>query len=102
MAQRKRPRKQTRAAQARAERRGGSFLLGQKNVLLLMAGIIIIVIGYLLLGRGSITAAPLLLVLGYCVVVPLSIILWVKRPAAKQAAQQVSQSGPAEQSGTGE
>jgi hypothetical protein len=49
-----------------------------------MVGILIIVLGYFLLGRGSITAAPLLLVLGYCVVVPLSIILWIKRPEDKQ------------------
>jgi len=93
MAQRKRPRRQTKAAQARAGRQGGTFLLGQRNALLLMAGILIIVIGYFLLGRGSITAAPLLLVLGYCVVIPLSIILWVKRPEARQQT---------EQTGTGE
>ena len=93
MAQRKRPRRQTRPAQARAGRQGGSFLLGQRNALLLMVGILIIVIGYFLLGRGSITAAPLLLVLGYCVVIPLSIILWIKRPEKKQQS---------EQTGTGE
>ena len=88
MAQRKRPGRQPRPAQARAERQGGSFLLGQKNAILLMVGILIIVIGYFLLGRGSITAAPLLLVLGYCVVVPLSIILWIKRPEKKQQPEQ--------------
>ena len=88
MVQRKRPKKQTKAAQAKGERQRGSFLLGQRNALLLMAGILIIVIGYFLLGRGSITAAPFLLVLGYCVVVPLSIILWVNRPENKQQTQQ--------------
>jgi hypothetical protein len=93
MAQRKRPRRQNKPAKARAARQGGSFLLGQRNALLLMVGILIIVLGYFLLGRGSITAAPLLLVLGYCVVVPLSIILWIKRPEDKR---------PTEQTGTGE
>jgi len=93
MAQSKRPKRQTKPARARAARKGGSFLLGQRNALLLMAGILVIVIGYFLLGRGSITAAPLLLVLGYCVVVPLSIILWIKRPEGKQQT---------EQTGTGE
>jgi hypothetical protein len=88
MAQRKRPRRQNKSAQAKAERQGGSFLLGQRNALLLMVGILIIVIGYFLLGRGSITAAPLLLVLGYCVVVPLSIILWIKRPQKQQQQDQ--------------
>ena len=93
MAQRKRPRRQSKSAQAKAERQGGSFLLGQRNALLLMVGILIIVTGYFLLGRGSITAAPLLLVLGYCVVVPLSIILWIKRPEGKQ---QTGQTGKGE------
>jgi uncharacterized membrane protein len=58
----------------------GSLLLGRRNVLMLVAGIVVVVIGYLLLGKGSITAAPVLLVLGYCVIIPLSIILWVKKP----------------------
>ena len=53
--------------------------MSSRNVLMLFLGVVMIAIGYFLLGRGSITAAPLLLVLGYCVVVPLSIILWVKR-----------------------
>jgi hypothetical protein len=80
MAQRKKPKKQAKAAEPKRARREGSLSLGSRNVLMLFAGIVIIAVGYFLLGRGSITAAPLLLVLGYCVVVPLSIILWVKRP----------------------
>lgn len=79
MAQRKKPKKQPRPAEPKRERREGSLAMSSRNVLMLFAGIVIIVIGYFLLGRGSITAAPLLLVLGYCVVVPLSIILWVKK-----------------------
>ena len=39
------------------------------------AGIGAIVLGYYLLAQGSITAAPLLLVLGYVVLLPLAIIL---------------------------
>ena len=58
----------------------GSLVFGRRNVLLLVAGIAVVTIGYLFLGRGSITAAPILLVLGYCVIIPLSIILWVKKP----------------------
>ena len=79
MAQRKKQKKPSKPAEPKRERRDGSLMMGSRNVLMLFAGIVIIVIGYFLLGRGSITAAPLLLVLGYCVVVPLSIILWVKR-----------------------
>jgi cyanate permease len=79
MAQRRKPKKPSKPAESKSERRQGSLDMRQRNVAMLFAGIVLIAIGYLLLGRGSITAAPLLLVLGYCVVVPLSIILWVKR-----------------------
>ena len=45
------------------------------NGVLLAAGLAVIAAGYVLLARGSITAAPLLLVLGYGVLIPLGIIL---------------------------
>jgi len=79
MAQRKKQKRPPKPAEPKRKRPEGSLAMGSRNALMLFAGIIVIVIGYILLGRGSITAAPLLLVLGYCVVVPLSIILWVKR-----------------------
>ena len=44
------------------------------NWLLFAVAIGVIVIGYLFLAGGSITLAPLLLVVGYCVLVPLAII----------------------------
>ena len=44
------------------------------NLALLAAGLVSIILGYVLLAGGSITGAPLLLVLGYAVLVPLGII----------------------------
>lgn len=44
------------------------------NVVLGIAGLLALILGYWLLGRGSITAAPLLLVLGYVVLLPAAII----------------------------
>lgn len=44
------------------------------NAIFLVAGLAALVAGYGLLSRGSITAAPLLLVLGYVVLLPLAII----------------------------
>ena len=79
MPQRRKGKKQVKAAQPRRSREG-SLVLGRRNVLMLVAGIVIVLLGYLLLGRGSITAAPILLVMGYCVVIPLSIILWSRGP----------------------
>jgi len=45
------------------------------NGILGLAGILTVALGYFLLSSGSITAAPLLLVLGYVVLLPLAIIL---------------------------
>lgn len=46
-----------------------------KNYLLLGAGVIAIVAGFVLLSMGSTRVAPLLLVTGYCVLVPLGLLL---------------------------
>lgn len=45
------------------------------NAILAAAGLITLTLGYWLLAKGSITAAPLLLVLAYVVLLPLAIIL---------------------------
>jgi hypothetical protein len=45
------------------------------NGILLVLGLAAITVGYVLLARGSTVGAPLLLVLGYAVLVPLAIIL---------------------------
>ena len=45
------------------------------NLLLGGAGLVSLVLGYWLLAGGSVTLAPLLLVLGYVVLLPLAIIL---------------------------
>lgn len=48
---------------------------GPRNFALLAAGLAAIVVGYVLLAGGSTVAAPLALVLGYVVLIPLGIIL---------------------------
>ena len=45
------------------------------NLALGLAGFTALTLGYWLLAQGSITAAPLLLVLGYVVLLPLALIL---------------------------
>jgi hypothetical protein len=44
------------------------------NAVLLALGVAAIILGYVLLARGSVVGAPLLLVLGYVVLIPLGII----------------------------
>ncbi len=45
------------------------------NYIIFFSGIIVIVVGFYVLAKGSITLAPILLVLGYCVLVPISIMI---------------------------
>lgn len=45
-----------------------------QNWILLAAAAVAIILGYVLLADGSTVAAPLLLVLGYVVLIPLGII----------------------------
>jgi len=48
---------------------------GGKNVAVLGAALVALVAGYALLAAGSTTLAPILLVLGYCVLFPLGLAL---------------------------
>lgn len=52
----------------------GTVRFGPQNWLLLAAGLLAIIAGYITLAGGSTVAAPLLLVLGYVVLIPLGII----------------------------
>lgn len=67
------PRPRSRTSQPAIAKSSLSFSL--INGLLLGAGLLAIVAGYVLLSNGSNVAAPLLLVLGYAVLIPLGIIL---------------------------
>jgi len=66
---------------ARGARDGGSGPagLGVVNAILFGAAIVVIVLGYILLDHGSITAAPLLLVLGYVVLIPAGLLVGYHR-----------------------
>jgi len=48
---------------------------GPKNYILFGVAMVVLIIGFVLLGYGSMTLAPILLVLGYCVLIPLAIIV---------------------------
>jgi len=48
---------------------------GAVNAVLFGGAAVVLGAGYLLLARGSTTAAPILLVVGYCILLPLGLIL---------------------------
>jgi hypothetical protein len=58
------------------------FNWGAVNTGLLALGLILILVGYFALSKGSITLAPLLLVAGYVVVVPAAIVLLGREKAS--------------------
>ena len=52
---------------------------GVRNLVLIACGLALIILGFISLAAGSITLAPILLVAGYCVVIPVGIMAGVKR-----------------------
>lgn len=60
------------------EKKPGAFIdvkFTQKNYLFFGAGVVSLIIGFILLRRGDIVLAPILLVLGYLVFIPLGILV---------------------------
>jgi hypothetical protein len=53
----------------------GRLRFGRVNGVLLGAAVLSLAAGYFLLAKGSTTLAPMLLVLGYCVLFPLGLAL---------------------------
>ncbi len=68
-----------------------AFAFTRSNYWMLFIGLVVIVIGFITLRMGSITLAPILLVLGYCVIIPIGILL---RPKKESQAQKKNLSGP--------
>jgi hypothetical protein len=48
---------------------------GRRNYIILAIGLFLIVAGFLFLAAGDITISPVLLVIGYCVIIPIGILL---------------------------
>ena len=44
------------------------------NYYIFAAGLLAIILGYITLSQGSITLSPVLLVVGYCVIIPIAIL----------------------------
>ncbi len=60
---------------ATAQHAPASLQFSTINLILLVAALAVIAIGFTTLAHGSTVAAPLLLILGYAVLIPLAIIL---------------------------
>jgi len=73
----KKAKKEIREEKKRAKegRRLPNVSFTKKNYLLLILAIMVIAAGFITLSLGSITLAPILLVVGYCVLVPLALLI---------------------------
>ena len=77
-----------------------SFPLERENFIILGVGLLVIILGYVALsgnqveGFSQLTVAPILLVLGYCVIIPVGIMYRKKKPADAAAEQSPQQENP--------
>jgi len=57
------------------------FYWENTNSIIFAIGILAIIIGYIFLARESLTLAPILLILGYAVLIPMSLVYkgWLKK-----------------------
>jgi len=58
---------------------------GKKNYIAFAAGLVAIVAGFLFLAAGDTVFAPILLVAGYCVIIPVAILMGGKEETGSQA-----------------
>ncbi len=68
----------TRNGARRSAEAEASPAFGVRNIVALAGAAVAIVVGYLLLDRGSISAAPLLLVLGYMILIPAGLLMGLR------------------------
>lgn len=54
-------------------------IFGKRNYILFAVGLLVIIAGFIFLGTGDTVFAPILLVLGYCVIIPVAIIIKDKK-----------------------
>jgi hypothetical protein len=71
-------------------------IFGRRNYILFAAGLAAIIAGFIFLGTGDTVFAPILLVLGYCVIIPIAIMIKDKKktPASQPPAEKMGPPGP--------
>ena len=89
--------KKTQIGKQKGPKREFSFPLEKENFMIIGLGILLLVIGYILMSENSVdgfmptVVAPILLVAGYCVVIPYGIL---KKPKSEitQVSEQAAES----------
>jgi Flp pilus assembly protein TadB len=78
---------------ARKKKEAGELPFGRKNYILFGIGILVIIAGFLTLWAGDITISPVLLVIGYCVIIPVAILIRGKKEKLPEPAEPVQAEG---------
>lgn len=55
------------------------FVFNKTNVILLIAAILTTIVGYIIMGTGDKTISPILLIIAYVILFPVSIIIGTKK-----------------------
>ncbi len=87
-------------APSKKQKKAGAVIsldFGRRNYIVLGIGVLVIIIGFLFLAGGDITISPILLVLGYCVVIPLGILLPREKEEAGHQEKESQVTGPSMQ-----
>lgn len=53
--------------------------LSAGNYIMLIAGLLIVTIGYIIMGQDEITVSPILLIIAYLVIIPVSLLIKFKK-----------------------
>ncbi len=67
-----------RASKSRARRKADDLGFDRRNYITFAIALAVIIGGWLTLAQGSITFAPIVLVIGYCVLVPAAILIGIR------------------------
>ncbi len=70
-------------AKSAGSKSGDSVGFTSANYIFFIIGILIIALGFVFLKMGSLTIAPILLVLGYCVIIPIAIMYRQKKDTSE-------------------
>lgn len=80
------------------QKKEASFPLGKDNIIIIGVGIALIILGYIFMSENSVdgflptVVAPILLVLGYCILIPYGILKRPKRvvPSGSKTSHNIS------------
>jgi Ca2+/Na+ antiporter len=72
------------AVTAHKKKKESDFPFVKNNYILFAVGILVIIVGFIFLAIGDITLSPILLIVGYCVIIPIALLYGRKEKKAEE------------------